>query len=289
MARSINEIYDQMVLEKQNMSTLSGLQPNIDNSQTLLADLTSTSKVAVWRLIFFVVAVAIWVHEVLFDKHAAEIEARANELISGTKEWLRDQCFIFQYGDELEWDGKKYVYVLLDENKRIIKRSAVIEVNGQVRVKVAKLDGSGLPEPLTTSELTAFSAYINKVKFAGTNVAIISYSADLLKIHYEITYDPLVMNDSGALISDPSVKPVEVAINGLIQNLPFNGVLNLTKLTDAIQNATGVIDPILISAEARYGSTPFVPIVKSYEANAGHMQIDPAYPLSTTINYMANV
>ena len=34
MARTINQILDEMLLEKQTMATLSTLQPNIDNTQT---------------------------------------------------------------------------------------------------------------------------------------------------------------------------------------------------------------------------------------------------------------
>lgn len=289
MARTITEIYDEMVAEKQSMPTLQGLQPAIDHSQTLLNDLTSKSKVAIWRLLFFVVAVAIWVHEVIFDKHKAEIEARANEVIPGTAKWYRDQCMLFQYGDPLVYLNRIYQYATIDETKQIIKRTAVIEANGQVRIKVAKL-ANGLPVPLSTSELTAFSAYVNQIKFAGTNIAIISHPADKLKISYDVTYNPLVMNGNGELIENTSIKPVEDAINNYIQNLPFNGILNLTKLTDAVQMAKGVIDPVLNSAEATYGNLAYAPILKNYNANAGYMEIDINFPLDQQINYIpANV
>lgn len=294
MSRTIGNIYNEMVLEKESMTTLNELQPSIDNSQTLLSDLSSGSKVAIWRLLFFVVAVGIWVHEVLFDKHKADIEKRANEIITGTPLWYREECFRFQYGDSIEWNGKQYIYLIHDTTKQIIKRAAVIEATGpqgqiQVRIKVAKLDSADLPTPLTTAELTAFKEYIAKVKFAGTNIAIISRDADLLKISYDVTYDPLVINGNGELISDPSIKPVELAINNHIQNLPFNGILNLTSLTDAIQTAQGVIDPVLNNAEAKYGSLAYATINKNYNANAGHMKIDPAFPLATQLNYIANV
>ena len=45
-----------------------------------------------------------------------------------------------------------------------------------------------------------------------------------------VPYGQPVMNANGELIADSSIKPVEVALNNHIQNLPFNGVLNLTKL-----------------------------------------------------------
>ncbi len=196
---------------------------------------------------------------------------------------------MFQYGDALHWIDNKYKYLTINIANQIIKRAAVIEAGGQVRIKVAKLDLLGLPAPLSVAEVTAFKAYIGQIKFAGTKISVISREADLLKISFDVTHDPLVVNGSGELIIDPSTKPVEKAINDYIQNLPFNGILNLTSLTDAIQKAEGVIDPVLNSAEGKYGALAYQTIVKNYNADAGHMKIDPAYPLSLTINYLPNV
>ena len=71
MARTIQQIYDAIITEKQNMTALNALQPSVDNAQTLLSDASSSSKVAAWRLLFWVVAAAIYLHEVIFDKHKA--------------------------------------------------------------------------------------------------------------------------------------------------------------------------------------------------------------------------
>ena len=184
--------------------------------------------------------------------------------------------------------NNKYGYTLNVANQ-IIKRAAVLEAGGIVRIKVAKLDSGSLPAALTTAERTGFSNYISKIKFAGTNIAITSNAADLLKIEYDVVYDPLVVDGTGQLIATAGTYPVVDAINSFIQNLPFNGILNLTALTDAIQKATGVVDPTLTSAQAKYGALAYSTIVKNYTADAGHMIIDPANPLSTTINYIASV
>lgn len=288
MARSISEIYNEMVSEKETMTELTSLLPETDNAETLLEDVNSGSKVAKWRLFFWIHAVSIWVHEKLFDTHKAEIEARANELITAVPLWYRDQCFLFQYGHSLAWDGTRYGYETDDPESKIIKRAAVIEAGGQVRIKVAKLV-SELPAALSAGELAAFELYINQIKVAGTNVAVISRDADLLKIEYDVYYNELVMTGDGELIDEPGVKPVEDAINSYIQSLPFNGVLSLTKLTDAVQEAQGVVDPILTSAAAKYGALPYSTIERIYVADAGHMKIDPAFPLETQINYIPNV
>lgn len=285
MARTISEIYNEMVAEKESMSSLSDLQPNIDDSQTLLSDLTSTSKVAVWRLLLWIVAFGIWTHEVIFDAHKAEIKARAKELITGTRLWYRDQSLIYQHGDALVWNGQKYLYEFPDESKQIIKRCAVIEGGGQVRIKVAKVV-SDEPAKLDASEESAFSAYTEKIKFAGTNILIISEDADLLRIYMSIKRDPLVLNADGSLISDGATFPVNDAINAYIKNLPFDGVLSLSALVDAVQAAQGVVDPKLVSAEAKYGDLTYANIDREYTANAGHMKIDDDYPLSATITYV---
>lgn len=289
MARSITTIYDTIIAEKQSMGQLNNLQPNIESSQQLLSDLTATSRVARWRLIYWIVAVAIWIHEKLFDSYREEIEALSNSLITGTLKWYQAECLKFQFGDTLEWNGAKYVYLILDPTKQIVQRAAVVEGASQLIIKVAKLDPSDIPEPLSAAELSAFSAYISQIKFAGTNVAIITDFADELRLSYDIHYDPQLITSTGESIATTGVYPVEDVIISFIQKLPFNGVLNLTKLTDAIQAVEGVIDPVITSASARYGAIPFQVFTKKYQANAGHMKIDPSNPLNTTLNYIAGV
>lgn len=276
-----------MVTEKQNMTSLNALQPSTDTATNLLNELSSSSKVAIWRLKFYVVAVAIWFHETNWDVYYKKLQDQANKLYVGTLPWYRDQCFYFQYGDSLSYIDNHYVYATIDPSKQIIKRASVNDVGGQVRIKVAKLSGT-TPVALSAPELTAFSSYLNSVKIGGTNLSIVSRDADLLKIYYNIVYDPLLLTSSGELISSPGTYPVEDAINNYISNLPFDGVLNITKLTDEIQNATGVIDPIINNAEAKYGTLAYAPINNNYNADAGHMKIDPSYPLNTTLNYVLN-
>lgn len=288
MARTILQIYDEIVAELQLMSSLTNLQPNIHNSQTLLSDITTTSKVAIWRLMLWVVSFGIYIHEQVFEKHKKEITAKAEEIISGTSKWYRDQCLLFQLGDSLQWINNKYQYLVINAQNQVIKRAAVIEAGGQVRLKIAKLNGQ-IPTPLTLSELNAFQSYINKIKFAGTDITITSAVADTLKLKYNIIYDPLILDSSGGVITSPTTKPVETTIVNFITNLTFNGKLVLAKLTDAIQLIDGVVDVELILAEAKFGALPYSTIVRDYIADAGHLMIDPAFPLSTNITYINNV
>lgn len=281
MARTINEIYNEMIAEKQSNAVLNDLQPNIDSGQKLLSDLTTSSKVAIWRLYFYVVAVCVWSHEKLFDEYSAEIEKRANELITGTLRWYTEQSKLFQYGDSLIWDQstQKYKYPDGSTGEKIVSQASTIETSTQVRIKIAKNDGSGGLEPLSDTEETSFKTYINKIKFAGTNVQITNIESDKLRLKLNIFYNPLILTSTGESILNPGVFPVSDAIVQYIQFLPFDGKFNKTELIDAVQVVDGVIDPQLLISKARSGNKPLTNTGQNYTANAGYLEIDPGFPL----------
>ena len=279
MARTIQTIYDSLIAEKQSQTALNGLQPAIDDAQTLLNDLTSTSKVAKWRLDLWIVAVAINALENLFDLFRAEIEARALEIPAGTLKWYTDQTFLFQLGDVQVYNTaqQKFVYDPINEANRIVKRAVAGQIGDQVRIKTAKLDGSGNPIALTVAELSALNDFWNGPtgnKFAGTNLAITSSDPDELRVDLFVQYDPEVLASDGSLLVDPATFPVIDAINGFISDLPFNSILNLTALTDAIQNADGVVDPVMNDATSRFGALPFTSINKNLIPDAGYLILD---------------
>ena len=117
------------------------------------------------------------------------------------------------------------------------------------------------------------SAYIDVISFAGIIIKIVTY------VHVKLP--------NGGLIADPGTFPVRDAITTFISSLPFDGRLVLTAMTDAVQQAAGVVNPVLTSAEAWWGILPPAPINVSYRSHAGHMAIDPLSPLSATINYIS--
>lgn len=286
MARSIQEIYNDMVTEKQSMSSLNDLQPSVDSAQTFLTDVTTPSKVARWRAIFFNVAVAIFSLEKLFDLHKEWIEQRALEIETGTLPWYKSKSLEFQYGDSIVWNGKNYQYATVNEGAKIVKLCSVREVGSSVLLKVAKLSGTTAQE-LTPTERLAFQYYINQVKFAGVKVIIVSRPADLIKLQYKVYYNPLILTSTGESISNPGTFPVRDAINEYLLRMPFDGILSITGLTDAIQKAVGVINPVHISSQAKFGALPYQTINDYYQADAGHMIVDPMFPLSSSITYIA--
>lgn len=285
MARTILQIYDEMISEKETMIQLNALQPSMDSGQTLLNDLTSTSKVAVWRLIFFVVAVQVWTLEKLFDDHKAWIEQRALEIQTGTLSWYEKKAKEFQYGDSLQFIDDIYQYSPVNPANRVVHLASATEAGNLVVLKVAKNVANNIEE-LSPLEITAFQAYLNKVRFAGTQIVLVSRPADLLKVYYKIYYDPLLLSPSGELLSTPGVYPVEEAINEYCKGLTFDGKLSITQLTDALQGVVGVVNPVFQNASAKYGSGVYAPIIDYYNPNAGYLKIDTAFPLNTTITYL---
>ena len=161
---------------------LNGLLPAATSSTGLLDDLTSGSKVAVWRLWAFVGAVSIWTHEQLFDLFKIEVNASVAAAKAGTLPWYHAQVLAFQFGDSLVYLGGQYRYAANDPDSRIIALASVEErPDGLVLVKVAKTG----PAKLDETELAALNSYLQRVKFAGTKLAAISLEADVVTPVYD--------------------------------------------------------------------------------------------------------
>jgi hypothetical protein len=272
----LQEIYDEIIAEKETLTSLSDLVPSGTRYTNLLAELSTASKVAIWRLWAYVVATAIFAHESLFDSFASEVETASQEAIWGTAQWYHQNTLKFQYGYTLVFDGQKYGYTSDDPSAKIIAFAAVQErVDGLLVLKVAKAG----PSPLTSTELAAFQAYAEQTKFAGTRLSCVSFPADSLKLYYTVYYDPILPLTTVS-------QRVENAINEYLKALPFNGKFRINLMTDKLQDIDGIIDPVFTSAEAKYGALPYQGFVNEYLSNAGYLKIDPAFPLSSTIQYL---
>lgn len=270
MARSIGTIYGEIVAYKDSQSAISALAPSADTEQQLLAALTSTSKVAIWRLWAYITAVAIYTHEVLWDLFRAEVQAKADAAIAGTALWYRQQVFDYQHGDTLVYNPAtgKYGYAAADEPARIVKRCAVIErVDGVVAFKVAKLSG-GVPVGLSAPEVTALAQYIKKIRFAGTMFTLTSGNGDIIRVQATIYYD-------GVVPVATITANVKAAIEGYIGALPFNGELLLSRLTDEVQAVEGVVDVVLANVQTKtVPSDPYTVINRRHVPVYGYYIID---------------
>lgn len=284
MARTINEIYNQLITAKESQPDLTSLLPTGDTADDLKTDLTSNSVVAIWRLWLWIVAVGSHTVELLIDKHRSEVETFVANKEWGTLGFLRNKALEYQFGDSLTWNGSQFIYSTYTPANQIVKRAAVV-VSGQiVQFKIAKLTAGGLPEKLSSAEKISFAAYIDGLVYAGTQYAVISDDPDDVKLDIEIVFDPLVLAADGSLITDGAVFPIVDTINDFISNLPFNGVLNLTSLTDALQLIDGVVDPTLNDAFGKYGGLSYVAINKNYIPFAGHAILDETNSVLTFTN-----
>ncbi len=271
MARSINDIYNNIIAAK--------------NADTTLTSLQSVSATALFKLWAYLFALASFTLETLFDQHKSEVETDLENLIPGTIRWYFNQCLLWQYGYNLNWVNNKFQYSVLDLTKQLIKFVSVSEQFGQLIIKVSKESG-GIPVKLSTGELSSFIAYINSIKFAGTNISVISYDPDFILFDANIIYDPLVMNNDGTLISDGST-PIITALNVYLQGITYGGVFNKTKCIDALQNVTGVVDIWFNNVQAKAHNASNYNII----SGQNYISVSGSYQLYTPLifNFTPNV
>ncbi len=267
--RTTKTIYNEIIAQKETFSSLDGLQPAQENAQSLMAELTSGSKVAIWRLWAWIVAFAIYTHEVIVERLIAKARP-------GTLPWYAEVAKQFQFGEPLVFQNGQYGYAQENPDAQIITNAIALQAPPVVTIKVAKGTAPDL-EPLDSNEFEAFKNYMTLKKFAGTVMAFITEEADILSVAYRIFYNPLVLAPDGSLLSDPSVKPVNDAIVNYLVSLPFGGFLALEKLDSEIKAVEGVENIVRISAQAKRGSLPYQDVMatsnETYVPFSGYMRI----------------
>lgn len=242
MARSIQDIQNEILRAKENEPTL--------------AELNSTSKVAVWRLWVYITAFVIHTLERIFDQHKKEVAEALSEQKPHTPRWYRNMALAFQYGFDLIPDTDKFNNQGKTEdeiaNSKIVKYSAVTESETESRliIKIATEQGGEL-QPISTGQKASFDAYMQEIRDSGVKITTINYLPDILKLQMEIYRDPLVLDENGMSILTGE-KPVEKAIKEYLKQLPFNGELVLAHLVDALQKVEGVRIPHIILAESKW-------------------------------------
>jgi hypothetical protein len=227
MARTIDQIQTEII--------------NAIQADAVLAGLTSSSSVAIWRLISRVIAAALETEEQLNDAFRLELEQIAREAIPGTAAWLQRRALEFQY-DALSpqvvqvIDGR-VTYPVINEALRIIKRAAIKEQsNGRVLVKAAKIVANVLT-PLTSTEKISFEGYLSAVGFVGIPIDVSSLQADRLRIegliiYYFREYNPATVKTAVIAAVDAYLEKIST------EN--FNGVVVRSAIVDAMQAVEGV-------------------------------------------------
>lgn len=271
MARTIDYWYNQILTQKEATTSLDAL--------------TSTSKVAVWRLFAYTVAVVFWSLDTLFDIHKTETDNLILLEKAHSLQWYRQKALAFRFGQTLLNETDKYDNTGLTDadiaSLQIIKQAAVNAIDGQLRIKVVS-ELNGDYQQLTTPQLLAFTNYIAKVKDAGERIKCESLPPDDLKLNIDIFYNPLVLKANGNRIDGASNTPIPDAIRAHLKNLRFNGEYANSRLHTALLLVDGVQLPVVKSAQAKYGLFPFTIIDERYIPDAGYLELT---DINLTVNY----
>lgn len=221
-----------------------------------LAGLSSTSKVAMYRLFAYIVAFSIWTLEMMYDTHRAEVVNLLLTQKSGRLPWYRTMALRFQFGFTLETDSDYFFNGVADaemiEASKIVKYAAVVESeeSSRVIIKIAGAAGEVL-QPITSAQEAAFIAYINEVKWAGVQVEVVNFLPDKLSLTLQIKRDPLLLESDGTSILYGN-NPVVDALKEFMRELPFDGDLRLSALVDKLQAVEGVLDATVLYAQSAW-------------------------------------
>lgn len=202
---------------------------------------------ASWEAIqTYIQASAIWLYENIIADKADEIEAQIGAKYPFSVPWYHTAALAFQLGDQLVFDENTYQfsYPIVDESKQIVKYNQIRQRQIEGVTKLQVFTTKENKQALTADELAAFSSYISQIGAAGTHFQFISLAPDNLEINLQVYYDPQILKADGTKLSD-GTNPVQLAVNDYLNGIIYAGAFNRTKLTDAVQTATGVKDVIL--------------------------------------------
>ena len=286
MARTIKQI-------KKSMTDQFMADPVLREKYGLTAEDTfdgSFSAVSFESILFGIVAAAIYTLEAIFDAFRREIDTKIADSVVASIPWYHKICLEYQHGDNLVLNEatSEYVYELIDDSKKLVKFAACRDRGGGVYILVAKEGADGYPEALSNDVLTAFREYINRRKPAGVITDVYSYNPDDITLSIRVQYNPILLNSDGSLITDPSVFPVEDAVNNYLASILYGGTFNRNKLIDAVQSVEGVQDLILgeVSAKASDAQSFSVVDGNNYTSVGGSFR---SANLRNTISYVLEI
>ena len=242
MSRTVAEI---------NQQILTNLVTNFD-SINITIDPTKWSKRNILRQICWTVATAQAYTEQLMDTMKSEIDTSIRKSRAGSKLWLQEIMFKFQYSDTTVQqltiiDGVE-TYPIVDETLQIITACSVsVPSTNTVILKVAK---NNPLESLTTPELTAAQGYIDLRGTAGVNYTVRSVPADEIMIEAYLYYNK---SYASTIVTD-----TKNAINSFFLNMSitnFDGTLFVSDIEKTLKQVTGMVDVVMLSMSARASTT----------------------------------
>lgn len=228
MSRTIKDIYNEAIQER--------------NKRLELKEFQSNSKVSIMNGIIWAVAAVIHSFETLLDVFAIDISQVINQRVNGTPHYYVNALLQYQKGDELvvREDGLAFGYADVDETKRIISQVSYTESTDNINLDsklILKVAGGtkGNLSALPSDELPPINSYINKLKFAGTRIEIISRDGDVLIPRVQVYYD-------GAVPEAEVYDSLEEKLNNYIMAIPFDSSIYTSKIVESLRSAEHVTD-----------------------------------------------
>ena len=234
MARTIKEI--QADLQEQYMQssvaeTLYGLERDDYGVINTTFD-AYFSKVAVERLLIYILAYCVNFFERLLDSAVADLTALVESQAPGRCDWYARKLKEFQYdADTPQILNERGEYDVVDESLRVVKHAVAVDDTKTAKILWLKVAGeeNGLRTPLSSAEANSLEEYISKIKYAGVPTTLVNENGDTFDIlEAKIYYDPIAGVDTVRT-------QCHDAIVEYIQNLPFNGEYSNMALVDALQ------------------------------------------------------
>ncbi len=243
------------------------------------------SVVSLENIIFSIIAFALFFHESIVSKNAAN--SRPQNLPN-----FIESILDFRDGLDLKWkDGQfQYDYAGVSDaaDRKIIARCAVLEsVDGELVIKVARMVAGAL-EPLTPEQLVRLDFYIKQKKVPGVQIRLINEAADLIKTRLNVYVDPLMIDlDNGRQLNTTEViYPVKDAINDYLGKLEFNGAFVTNFFTRAIEDKEGINLVEVELMQWSFDAIPFEDFTRSKIAESGYFKIN---NVDLELNYLPYV
>jgi hypothetical protein len=282
MARTVTQIYNQMLAEKAKYQSLDAL--------------TNTTSVAIWSSLMYACAVVMASFEQIQDVFKTELLIEAEKLPIGTKRWYADKALEYQDAYELSYDrtSGRYKYDIIDNDALLCKVSSCEDEAGNIVIKVAKDNGLGGLTNLDNTEISNVYNYFQLIKMIGPVLLVKSLLPDVMRLVMKIKVDNTIINSLGQSVASPTTYPIEDAIHTYISSfslITFGSEFNIQGLIDAIQSVRGVINIKINSALARANNDILFNDIlatdmNTYQSLAGYMIIDPTFTLRNNITYI---
>lgn len=228
MARTIKQIYDQAIAER--------------NKRLELSEFSSDSKLSILNGITWTFAAVVFSFEAILDVFSVDISKVINNRINGTPTYYINTLKQYQKGDEIlvREDGLAFGYAETDSTKQIVTQASYMESHSDVNLdnklilKVATGDKGNL-HAIEVEELIMIKAYIDKIKFAGTRIEVTSGEGDVLVPRVSVYYD-------GAVLESVVYDGIEERLNAFMQDIKFDSTIYVSDIIAVIRSAGHVTD-----------------------------------------------